>query len=194
MKANKSLLKRWIPILVVLVVLVAAAAVVSRVVAYYIRSTDEVEEDYTPAEAKDPSFELGSGTTEVTNVVISVPDEGYPVYVRAAIVVTWKLENGDVFFGDFGAPPPNDYTLLTGDQWQLQSDGFYYYKAALESGKTTAPLVTRCALGTQDVPDGCVLSVEIIVQTIQAIGTTDGSNEIPAWNDAGWQGVNWPSN
>ena len=79
-----------------------------------------------------------------------------------------------------------DYTLdLNMTDWQLVG-GYYYFTSTVASGKTTDVLISSCALlpgGGIGVPEGYVLSVEIIVQTVQAIGSTD-NGDIPAWQDA----------
>lgn len=197
MKSEKTSIKRFAPLLIILAVLVAAVAIVTPVTAYYIRTAGEVSGDYTAAESEDPSFTLSETKNSVSNVTITVPDEGYPVYVRAMIVVTWKINGaidgtvqGDVFFGDLGAPvPDDDYTLaINGTDWK-QINGFWYCTSPVLHGATdrkTPIFIRSCNLrGNAKKPDeNCVLSVEIIVQTVQAIGSTDGTNEIPAWEDA----------
>lgn len=85
-----------------------------------------------------------------------------------------------------------DYTLdlnLTGN-WEPGDDGCYYFTTPVESGKKTDILINRCEQSENaDVPEGCHLSVDIIVQTVQAVGFTDEDNPngvIPAYKDA-WQ-------
>lgn len=103
------------------------------------------------------------------------------------------------------------YTLSIGSDWKTAGaatkepdDGFYYYTKPVESSgkidpknpvyqQIKIPLVVQCALLDNALPpeDGLTFNVEIIVQTVQAIGFTDPDaqgKEIPAWRDA-WNGA-----
>ena len=77
------------------------------------------------------------------------------------------------------------------------TDGFYYYVnyvdsdielQYVDSNGVTANLIDSFRQINEDTaPDGFVLSVEIIVQTVQALGDTDGNPTtapIPAYKDA----------
>lgn len=97
MKSEKSLIKRFMPLLTMLLVLVLVVSVAAPTIAYYIRTGGKVDSKYEPADPSDPSyaspakpfFLLYSDAKEMRNVSVNVPDEGYPVFVRVAIVVTW---------------------------------------------------------------------------------------------------------
>lgn len=191
MKSEKPLIKRFAPLLVILAVLVALVAIITPVVAYYIRSAGEAKNDYTAAEPADPSFTLDGENSEIKNVAITVPDEGYPVYVRVAILVTWvRKDDSSVVFDSPVEGPGQSYILdINTTDWEKKGE-LYYCKTPIEYGapnRSTPVLINSCALIGEvfkfDETD-CVLSVEIIVQTIQAVGSTDGPNEKPAWEDA----------
>lgn len=202
MKSQKPFIKRFAPLLAILAALVAAVAIVTPIVAYYIRTAGAVSNDYTAAQPANPSFVLGNGADTIKDVRVTVPDEGYPVYVRAAIVVTWKIKDtkyaddgttiivqeGDVFFGEQGAPLEGlAYAIAYGKEDWERIDGLWYYTKPIlhnDTNRNTSVLINSCTLQPDQLPDNCVLSVEIIVQTVQAIGSTDGTNEIPAWEDA----------
>ncbi|MBQ7858337.1 MAG: hypothetical protein IJ351_06890 [Oscillospiraceae bacterium] len=102
-------------------------------------------------------------------------------YVRAAIVVTWKDKDGNV------APEvPNldvdyDMSINTAD-WTKKHDGFYLYEGILEANGTksvnnkaldTSTNLIQSAKQLKDGPDGYTLSIEILVQTVQAEGHHD---------------------
>ena len=151
----------------------------------------------------------GPGYPVKKDVSVSVGDNDYTVYVRAAIVVNWvKDEYSEDGTDDTvttlihsDVPVLNtDYTLdlnlpaegaaLAAGQWRLGSDGFYYYTSPVAGGADTAVLIksaTQIWNGQNPYPvrdDGYVLRVEIAAQTIQAIGTTDSGNKlavIDAW-------------
>ena len=262
------------PLFIVLLVLVLVVAVATPTIAYYIRSAGKVESEYNPAQPSDPSFKQpkpsfrlsSSDETEIKNLYISVPDQGYPVFVRVAIVITWqkladciclipqecsgeKCSNcadcndcedcedcvdcpkcEEVYCDSCGqedkqcecedceeCPRCNDdpdddwdvifaipqkgedYSLTLGDKWTtVENNEFYYCTSAVQSlypdydklePLSTPVFITECKLLSTAQPpiEGCVLNVEIIVQTIQAIGYTDpdkNGNETPAWQDA----------
>jgi len=148
-----------------------------------------ISETFTPAD--------GRGYPVKENVSVSVGDNDYTVYVRAAIVVTWAKDevdkDGNVTHLVHSEAPVlgTDYTLdlnlpaegaaLAAGQWRLGSDGFYYYTSPVAGGADTAVLIksaTQIWNGQNPYPvrdDGYVLRVEIAAQTIQAIGTTDAA-------------------
>lgn len=179
MKPKKTRRRR----LTAFVIILATFAVLftTLVLAYYLRSTVEAENSFAPAGAVTPNVvETLDGNT-MENVCIEVGNTGYPVYVRAEIVLTWKDSNGSVFFSQ---PVLNtDYTLtLNTTDWEKGANGNYYYcKTPTESGRKTPALITHCEQIT-DMPE-YTLNVEILTQTVQAVGTTDTGN-VPAWKDA----------
>lgn len=119
----------------------------------------------------------------IKNNVNFTNDADYAVYFRVAILTTWKQSaNGDVY----GIPPVKntDYTVdLNDTDWIKGSDGFYYYKQpVLANGKTTN-LINELKKINESPADFPILSVEIIAQSIQAIGDT-GDDKLPveeAW-------------
>ncbi len=149
----------------------------------------EVKETMIPAD--------GPGYPIKKDVSVSVGDNDYTVYVRAAIVVTWAKdefdEEGNVITHLVHPEAPvlgTDYTLdlnlaggnIAPDQWRFAPDGFYYYTSPVSGIKgenETAVLINEATQiwdGEDPYPvrqDGYVLRVEIAAQTIQAIGTTD---------------------
>lgn len=101
MKSLKSLIKRFKPLLIAILVFVLAVAVATPTIAYYIITGGKVQGDYQPGEPSPPIikeespnpviriFALDADNTTMKDVYISVPDYGYPVFVRVALLVTW---------------------------------------------------------------------------------------------------------
>ena len=135
------------------------------------------------------------------NVKFSVTNgDGYAVYIRAAVVVTWAEfdANGNAT-GNVSRVVPvegTDYTVeynlsTDGKGWFLGSDGFYYFAAPVESGDSTAELIKKFEILATEFTDetslieggAYKLSVEIVGQAVQAIGTTD-TGDVPAVTDA----------
>lgn len=188
MRSVKISIKRWLPLFVMLLVLAASVAIATPSIAAYVKTTGEEGSEYVPAEPADPSFQLNAEKKTMKNVKIAVEDKGYPVYVRAAILITWQSPepDGEVYFAE--PQEGTDYTVTMGEGWE-KIDGFYYCTSSVASGGTTSALIESFSLkdGAELPEEGCVLSVEIIVQTVQAIGYTDkdeNGKEIPAWQDA----------
>lgn len=200
--------------------LIAIAAIVLLTVtvsAYYIKISEEVNNTFSPADAVTPNINEEFSGNNKQNVYVEVGNTGYPVYVRAAIIITWKKDveesddsgnvtttSGVVYFdepseasaidhvdpdtGTTSTEYVGDYVLLLNlEDWDWNSDdGYYYYKKRVESSGRTSNLINLC-YPLENGPDGYTLSVEIIAQTIQAIGYTDETNpkgEIPAYQDA----------
>lgn len=204
--AKKSIAKGHIILLVIVAVLVVAVAVATPTIAYYIRKANDVGGDVDLADSGKPtiiggnsSFTFNKEKEEIKNVSVKVEDEGYPVYVRAYVIVTWqKTVNGEPV--DHWTQPEQgtgkDYTISYNEtDWQKEGN-FYYFKNPVVSGGTTASFIDSCVLLTiANMPEGYSFNVEVIVQTIQAIGTGDngefGWRE--AWNLGDNSGIGWQS-
>ena len=181
-----------------LIVLVTLTFVTSSVIAYIVKDSGEVKNEFTPAVSKDPTVEEDfNDGKEKKNVKINVGETGYPVYVRAAIIITWQDKDGIVYFSE--PEEDDDYTIaLNKTDWKYEG-GYYYYVAGdklqeVQSNGTTEVLIKSCEQKKVAPADGYTLSVEIIAQTVQSIGTTDGNGndsatEIPAYKDA-WK-LSW---
>lgn len=149
--------------------------------AYLATSTKEVKNSFQAETQVNPVVQEDSFTngtsTEKTNAYVEVGNPGYSVYVRAAIVITWKDGAGNVLSQ---APVEGDYSLSIGTGWKKGSDGYYYYQDAVSSGGKTEPLIISCEPLTAAPVEGYSLSVDIITQTIQALGKTDDNSKSAA--------------
>ena len=145
------------------------AGAVTGVYAKYVHQADDVENTFDSAVSINPTVR------DDTSIYVGVTD--YPVYVRAAIVVTWQ-SNGVVYF------QPVNYTLTLGAGWTQGRDGYYYYESAVASGGQTGRLYSDFqSTGTEPEDTGYALNVEIIAQTVQAVGYTDDDPK-QAYQDA----------
>ena len=176
--------KTWLPILIIVIALIAVMSAL--VAAKYIKNAGDLVNKFSPAESVTPIIHEQFDNNVKENVYFEVGDTDYPVYVRAKIIYTWQDKDGIVYFSE---PKENsDYTIkLNLADWEKKSDGFYYYKKSVASGKTTTNLINKCEQIKEAPVDGYTLNVEIIVQTVQAVGSTDGENgaaEKDAWKDA----------
>lgn len=166
--------KRSVPVISWILVAIAVLGLVSGgVVAYLSTSTGEVTNTFEADAPTNPAI-------NDTAYSVNVGDPGYAVYVRAAVVVTWKDTEGNVL----AAMPKKDTDYEIGmntTDW-FEHGGFWYHKSMVNTDGSTEALITSC---TAHASQGdYTLSVEIIAQTIQALGSTDGDNPIPAVQQA----------
>lgn len=175
MKRVKPLIKRLIPLLVVLAVIVAMLAA-APTLARFIRNTDEVKNDFTPVGSKNP--------TVASNWTIQVGETDYPVYVRAEIIITWQKDGNILFKKPIAG---TDYQVTYGSDWTMIAGSadektYYYYtgtnadssNGVVKSEGTTSAIITEFVDRATTPPyDGYELHVEVIVQTVQAVGYTD---------------------
>ena len=164
----------------VLLLIAGATAITGTVTAWLSAATKPVENRFQTALSPTPTVSETFDQKTKTNVSVDVGNPGYAVYVRAAVVVTWKNEAGDVF--GKAPQPETDYTVSYNKTDWFEKDGFWYCKAPLNSGKTPV-LIQSCAPVEGKAPEGYSLNVEIIAQTVQALGTTD-TDGTPAVTDA----------
>ena len=185
--------RRKLPFLSWLLILTAAASLLTgTVTAYLSYATNPATNTFRAAQAVDPTVNETFDNKEKTDVSVNVGntsvnnDAGYSVYVRAAVVVTWKnAEDGNVL----GKVPvkDTDYEITFDETNWFFKDGFWYHKAAVNSQGNTSVLIINCQKKEgAPVPTGYNLNVEILAQTIQALGTTDEGDTpvVPAVTDA----------
>ena len=173
----------------IVIVLVLLSLIVASVFAAYYKETLELNNTFKPAVSIKPDIE--ETFTENDNelkedVYFNVGKTEYPVYVRAKIVINWQNSEKIIYFSpvskdDYGI----DLNVGENGDWVLQKDGFYYYKYPVPSEGNTTNLINKCWQINPAPADGYTLSVELIVQTIQADGSTD-DDKASAWEDAGW--------
>ena len=159
-----------------LLILVAVVSLTTGVVvAYLSTSTEEVSNSFVPETSETPAVEETFDQKVKQDVSVDVGDPGYAVFVRAAVIVTWQDEDGNVY----GKAPEAgvDYTISYNDTNWFLKDGFWYCRESVASGNTPV-LITTCSPIAGKAPDGYSLNVEIMTQTIQALGTTDADGTL----------------
>lgn len=167
-------------------VLLVAAITAGSVVAYLKLNTGTVQNDFSVAPEHTPVIDESFDGTIKQDVKVDIGNPGYAVYVRAAIVITWKNTDGNVL----GQAPvkDSDYVIELNTEAWFEEGGFYYCRNYVESGNDDnddSPVLIK-SVKLKDgavAPTGYTLNVEIITQTIQAAGKTDDT-ETPAVTDA----------
>ena len=94
-------------------------------------------------------------------------------YIRVAVVQNWVDGGGNVVPGTLPALP-----AALGDNWELNtSDGFYYYKNAVDPNGETTVLFRSAITEPADGPSGAHLQVSVLADGIQSQGTGKGYKE-----------------
>ena len=162
-KANRKNYK-FMVLLVSLVLILGVA--VSGTVAFLIDSTTPVTNTFTPSEVTTSVTETRSGNVK-SNVAIENTGDT-TAYIRAAVVVTWQDEKGNVYGQSqpvAGTDYEISYNLSSG--WKKASDGFYYWTKPVNKDAFTGELIASCSYKA-NAPEGYGLNVEILGSGIQA--------------------------
>lgn len=176
MKRERKLIMRFVLLLASCAVLIFALATPT-IARYVSKAGNDVENDFAPASSVTATVNGGKlSNGSMSNVYISIDQTiQYPVYVRVAILVNYK-NGGDVFFL-FGDDKGYSLNLNLSGKWKEIEDSdnftvFYYYTEPLISNSRTEDLISSLTATSKpsNVPAGYDLDVEIIVETVQAIG------------------------
>lgn len=162
----------------------------------WLTSTDgAVTNTFVPANVTTDIDETFDGKVK-ENVTVKNLDtkEAVDVYIRAKVVVNWVELNDDGTVKSVNATEPVegiDYTAQssweTDSGWTKGADGFWYWNKRVAPGGSTGGLIgTLSQLDSASVPEGCVLSVEILSEAIQADGKTSAGTPavMDAWGSA----------
>ena len=170
----------------VLVVVVAVAGTVS----FIATQTQGVVNTFTPSSIPVEIHETFNGGTKSN---VRIENEGNAnAYIRAAVVVNWVDEDGNVL-GQMpvkGTDYSITYDLLNG--WAEGDDGYYYWTkvvSPLDQDDTTDKEFTGVLVSEakvlEDAPvSGYDLAIDIMAQSIQADGVDSTTGKTPveiAW-------------
>ena len=153
------------PTLLMLALAILLVAVVGTTIAYLFTNTGSIANTFTSA----------SVTTEITedfknNVKdnVQVQNTGdVEAYIRAAVVVTWQNDVGEVY--PTAPVEDTDYTVTyPGNGWVKHTDGYYYYTSSVAPDKSTGVLLTSCQPVEGMTPEDYHLVVEILASAIQS--------------------------
>lgn len=172
---------------VVLLLLVATGSTL----AYIFTKTEPVENTFVPAQVSCAVVENGTLYTANSLTVSSKSNvtiqntSTVPAYIRAAIIVTWKNEAGNVY-----ALKPvidDDYSLSVNTTDWSGSGEFYYYNSDVAANGSTTNLINSASQLSDSIvgSDGTMysLSIEILAEAIQA-GGMGATSAQDAWAKA----------
>lgn len=172
---------RWNRQFVLLVsILALLVGIVGSSLAYLITQTGSVENTFQPSKVTcEIQEEFRQGGSEKKNVQVKNTGDT-DAYIRAALVFTWVDSQGNIAPNPVGS---GDYTLETGSDWTLKSDGFYYYNQSVAPGGKTTNLIVSCAPVSGKAPTGYNLCVDVIADAIQSKGLSSSNTKpvVDAW-------------
>ena len=179
---NKSKLK--ITLVVVFAILATIAVTVGGSLAFIADTNDRADNNFELEQITNEIIQEKSGNT-LTSVSVKNTSETKDSYIRAMLIVNWnELDvNGELTNAIYGMAPieGTDYSLTynTSDWVEYPvGSGIYYYNDDVASGDTTEPFITNFKqISTENQPDGYGLSVEVLVQSIQATGLDSKGNK-----------------
>lgn len=159
-------------VLIASVLLLTAS--IGTVYAYLSATTEEHIDTFIPADAVIPIVSVSTPQTGTATATVTIPSAEYPVYVRAAVVVNWTK-------GGVICATPKDATYsVDADGWTKLDeldDFYYYYNLKVNSLESEFEV-------TYTIVDGYEVQVQVIAQTIQAVGSVDTPTDDGSYNSA----------
>ena len=154
-------------------VLVLVFAAVGVTVAYLQTQTEPLENQFTPAKVSCKVEETFEDNVKSNVTIQNTGDTD--AFIRVAVVANWVQTDENSSVTSVYAQQPvagTDYTLTLADdvneKWLKDSNGFYYYKDAVQPNEVTAVLIEKCKPIEGKAPAGYTLAVEIVASAIQA--------------------------
>lgn len=164
-KPKRRISKRSIVLLLSLLLLVGV--ICGGTLAYLAAHTEPLENQFQPNQVKTKVSEIFADNVKSN---VKVQNTGTTsAWIRAAIIVTWQDENGNVY-GQ--APVPDtDYTMALDlkNGWTEGKDGFYYYTSPVAAKAETGVLISEAQPVAGKAPDGYALSIEIVCSGLQSV-------------------------
>lgn len=145
-------------VLLVSCILLITVISVGTTLAYYFNASTPVINTFQAGSVGAKVEETVNGNTKESIAVKNTGDS--PVYVRVKLVGYWVDSTG--------APAPKSSASLSftlNSNW-TEIGGYYYYKAPLAGGATTANLLGSTI--TMTTQDGCNQVIEVLADTVQA--------------------------
>ena len=165
---NKKCTVRRRSIILLVSLLSVIALSIGTTLAFIFTNTGKVENTFNPAQI---SCEVTEEFKNNIKTNVSIKNTGNTdAYIRAAVIVTWVNNDGNVYAT---APQKGtDYTIILADDfsenWLTDSNGFYYCKAPVAPDSDTPLLIKECRVIDGKAPEGYHLSVEILASAIQS--------------------------
>lgn len=170
----KNMNKKQLILLISLMLLCTMA--VGMTLAYIVTQTSPVENKFNPSHVTCQVAEQFNNNIKSDVKIQNTSD--IEAYIRAAVVVTWQDEAGNI--SSLKPVSDEDYSITYKESagWINGSDGYYYYSSPVAPDGYTDVLISECK-PLKDGPQGYTLHVEIIAEAIQSV-PADAVEQ--AWN------------
>lgn len=146
--------------------LLAVCLTVGGTLAFLVATDGPMPNTFTPSQVTTSVTEKTAGGVKSEVKIQNTGDT--EAYIRAAIIVTWQNDKGEVY----GKAPVagSDYTVTWGSsKWDRETtDGFYYYADPVAAGASTEALIASIQPGAACPDSDYKLNVEIIGSGIQS--------------------------
>ncbi len=161
-----SAAKKRHSMLLLIIAVILCVAIIGSTVAYLLIKFGTMKNIFVPGKVSEKITETFDG--EIKKDVKIKNTGNTDAYVRATVVFNWEDENGVVLYKSLTAG--TDYTIAFDNTgaWVKGSDGYWYLKAPLAKGAESATLIKECKPVDAAVPEGYMLSVDVITEAIQA--------------------------
>lgn len=180
---GKRVMKTKKPVALV-AILVLLCCAVAGTVAYLVTSTGPVTNTFTPASVTTQVEEEFDGTTK-SNVRIQNTGN-IDAYIRAAVIVNWADENGNVYGG--ATPVAGiDYTTLKLQTGWIKVGDYYYYTSAVPADNSTGTLFEPITQLLDCADTNYKLQVTILADGIQSVPADAVQQAWPAVQVSGGQ-------
>lgn len=153
------------PTLLMMALVIALGAFVGTTLAYLVTNTAAVANTFNPVKVSTDIDEPGWDGEVKNNVTVKNTGD-ISAYIRAAVVITWQDDAGNVH-PDTPAQG-TDYTITWTRAGWAEKNGFYYYTSPVAPNQSTGVLLTGCTPIEGKAPAGYHLSVEILSSAIQS--------------------------
>jgi hypothetical protein len=170
-----------------------AMLTVGSTVAYMIAKTNTQNNKFDPgvanieiSEPNDSSYVINSDST--VNKVVAITNKNnphaVPVYVRVKLVPILRNMNGEGTGESVNVTYPSQNTT----NWTSEINGYYYYKGILKPGTATESLINKAKV-EGGLPKERKIEIQVIADSIQAVGNAEQDAWGMKYNNSSWQVV-----
>lgn len=184
-------MKRKLLLLSVMVICIAIAAAGTLAffngdaTAHNVITTGKVAIALHEKDADGNKFEDKSGVMPGASIdkIVTVENTGTaPAWIRVKLTPTITLDANNPQAKNV-TPDTSLVTLVTGDDWTLGTDGWYYYTKPLEGGKNTTPALKTVTFATSmgNAYQGATATVDVLAQAVQCANNGTSAQTASGW-------------
>lgn len=157
-------------VLIGLSAMLLAVATIGGTLAWLTSTPPTLTNTFIPGDVPNEIHEDFNGSTKSNVTIKNVGN--VPAFIRVALVPAWR--NNDTDHTGAGLATNGTYTIsINTADWTLGSDGYYYYKNAVQPNASTTALVNSCSPLTSGLSasyKGKVFELSVISQSVQSEG------------------------